>query len=362
MDEEFIVVITIPHFENDKISVEMGKLVSRELDRLNITNKVFIGDIKRKYCDLNRYFCRKDSSLPLKKTRLTKFRSSVTSFIKKNTSRGKRIFVLDVHSYDTEKNKDLCCYILDNFPNSFTSNHCLNYLKREGVKIKLLAGSSKKINGNDILNEMNELGLENFLIEFNDKLSNVKRKKLSYKVAKWVNYYFVNPPIISPVSGIIKEISNDHIGVYIRGPYDKVQDDHGIYSPSNSKVEISHKHGNFTFPNFISLKNKNWFMSFKYNNNKNKNPISFNVYVGKGYVTDNIKLIVPVCKENCMGKKIGDIVIGENNSYAEIFYVGDKSWLKKGTVLIGGKSCLVIGLHNNIETYFNELKIKNTSL
>jgi len=360
MNEEFIVVITIPHFENDKTSEEMGKRVSKELDKLNIANKVFIGDIKRKYCDLNRYFCTKDSHPPpLKKlrSRQTKFRSSITSFIKKNSSRSKRIFVLDVHSYDTEKNKELCCYILDNSPNAFVSAHCLNYLTRQNVKIKLFTGSSKKINGNDILNKMNELGLENFLIEFNDKLPNVKRKRLSRKVAEWINHYFVNPPIVSPVSGVIKEISNDHIGVYIRGPYDKVQDDHGIYSPSNSEVEISHKHGNFTFPNFISLKNKKGFMSFKYNNN-----MKFKVYVGKGYVTDNIKLIDPVCMRDCMGKKIGDIVVGENNSYAEIFYVGDKSWLRKGFILTGGKSCLVIGLHNNIETYFNELQIKNTRL
>jgi len=97
--------------------------------------------------------------------------------------------------------------------------------------------------------------------------------------------------ILSPVSGVIKSISSPQgrivLGVYIRGPNDPVEDDHNIYDPISSKIGYRVHEGMIEGDSFFSSENKTGFMEFR----MDKGKIKFEVYVGAGYVTNQIKTV-----------------------------------------------------------------------
>ncbi len=144
--------------------------------------------------------------------------------------------------------------------------------------------------------------------------------------------------ILSPVSGVVREISTTNketkIGVYIRGPFDKVQDDHTIYSPIRGKINFKPFEGKFEEESFFSQTNKIGYIKFEIGK------IRFNIYVGKGYVTDQIDVSIKDGNNVKQGQKLGEIVVHPLNSYAHIFLEWEKVNVKMGDVLIGGKTVL----------------------
>ena len=68
-----------------------------------------------------------------------------------------------------------------------------------------------------------------------------------------------------------------------------------------------------------------------------KGKIIFHVYVGSGYVTDEIKLNIKDGDIIKQGQSIGEIVLHPNNSYADIFLPLDVISYKVGDIVYGGK-------------------------
>lgn len=346
-----MIILTIPHAkcrfpdikgpENcDKVAKEMGELLFYKLKEIT-TVKKFVSDEYRENCDYNRYFCKKFSN---KKSRTYDanpndnkpgFRERITNEVKKYQG-DYRIFVLDVHSYHVskfgnstmrKKVKKLDIYFLNNNYTSKIADNCNDFLEKKGIKTKVYLG---KIGQNDIMDEMNDKGIENFLIEFNEDLKQKRKITVANSFVKWVKYYFNLTKIISPVSGIIDKVESDRIGIYIRGPFDKVQDDHNIYAPKNGEIKFKEYQGKIVNENFKSFENKRGKLTIYVNGLKTE------IFVGKGYVTDNIKLTKR--KKVNQGDWIGEIIINKHNSYAYVYILG--SSLKIGSILYGGKSVL----------------------
>lgn len=164
--------------------------------------------------------------------------------------------------------------------------------------------------------------------------------------------------MISPVSGVVKEISNEKIGVYIRGPFDEEQDDHTIYAPINGKLIFEYFDGIMKDKDFFSNLNKKGYIKFTIGS------IKFNVYVGKGYVTNQIKMFVENNNYVKKKEKLGEIVIDKYNSYATIYPPYSIKTLKIGDIIIGGKTVfeydligtILIDIDNEITKCYNIIK------
>lgn len=238
-----------------------------------------------------------------------------------------RIVFLAVHSsYFKDQMKDLDMYILDNNNQeiSFISHHLSYYLNLKNIKNKIYQGSKNKIN---------LYGIENILIEINED-----KNKVIKEIANWIIDFFINPKIVSPISGVIDSLENKKIGIYIRGPYDNVQDDHKIFAPATGKLLYIPKDGFIDNMNFKSSFKKRGTLSIVSGN------IKFDVIVGEGFVTDNIT-IKKKDKAN-IGEEIAKIIIKPDNSYAFINII-PYPYLKKNMEIIGGKSCLYMPNKNN---------------
>ena len=116
--------------------------------------------------------------------------------------------------------------------------------------------------------------------------------------------------IISPTYGIITKIQDNIIHIYIRGHFDEKEDNHDIYSPISGTIKK-------TFTE-IKLKRKGYYINddilYVFDENKKgrlnikiKN-IKFSVEVGKGYITNSIRLSSK--NKFKKGEKIGEIIIG----------------------------------------------------
>ncbi|MHA1681427.1 MAG: dual specificity protein phosphatase family protein [Promethearchaeota archaeon] len=129
--------------------------------------------------------------------------------------------------------------------------------------------------------------------------------------------------IHSPVHGRVRVIANDstyfqggsRTEVYIRGPFDPKQDDHRVFAPVNGIVRFKAFDGTLGKQGqFLSQKGKTGYMRFSFGKR-----VIVHVYVGAGYVTDEIRVDVLQEGKVKVGEVIGEIVVDPLNSYAIIF-------------------------------------------
>jgi len=169
------VIISIPHeycsvnesihrHLCDKAAPYVAAVIERKLDRCdNIKTKTFNGTVYRRRCDLNR-----------KESRVYScgFRPEMTNYTKKLLMNPKsNVFCIDIHSYPKKYKKwseNLDLYILDDDPaiKPYTKLF-VKYMKEHGVKCSAVPG---KIGENDIMVEMRSMGVDCFLIEFNEQI------------------------------------------------------------------------------------------------------------------------------------------------------------------------------------------------
>lgn len=161
------ILLTIPHShcideENEKHTCDLIALESAILIKKNNYNfSIINGDVSRTTCDLNR-----------KEFRNTQFRKKIRNYINENDIK----FVVDVHSFPNKSNPNLETYILDDYKFNPT-DYCIdvvNYLKKKGVKTKLIKGKNS-----DIEDEMRMMGFKSFLIEFNESLGKDRLKEIA---------------------------------------------------------------------------------------------------------------------------------------------------------------------------------------
>jgi hypothetical protein len=155
------VVITVPHSfcKGDETKsfhyCDLGALNAAKCLNNKINHsRLFIADVNRRDCDLNRYQCRDREG----------FRVHIRDFWNTNDVK----CVLDIHSFpDTEyKWNENEIVILDDQGRSKFSVSLADFLKSNYVKVALWTGVS-----NDIQDEAHERGLLATLIEFNETLS-----------------------------------------------------------------------------------------------------------------------------------------------------------------------------------------------
>lgn len=144
--------------------------------------------------------------------------------------------------------------------------------------------------------------------------------------------------LVSPTFGIITKITNNIIHIYIRGYNDEKEDNHNIFSPITGeikktfeKIKLKRK-GEYTNNDILYIfdENKKGRLNMKIKN------INFSVEVGKGYITNSIRLSNK--KKFKKGEKIGEIIIG---SYS--FIKIPKNYIINVNLndeLIGGKTII----------------------
>jgi len=338
------IILTVPHAkcykdkDCDKTAEKVARILRKKLKNVSL----IVGDKNRNVeCDLNRYeFCH----IERKQTRKTDFRIKIRKEIEQKKNKDYRILVLDIHSYTekklkwTRKQVPKEIYVLDNYYGyNFYKVRKFSYIVHHFSSFMNADVYPGKLKHNDIMDEMNELNIDNFLIEFNENLTKPKIHEITSNISNWVKSYY-STKLVSPISGVIREIydTENKIGIYIRGPNDFIQDDHDIYAPENGKVSVESFFGNLSGISFISDQNKQGYLKFKMKN------ISFDVIVGAGYVTDNINLEFDLSKHDVIriGQKIGEIVIKKHNSYCYL-YLKDTSQFKLNVILKGGESSLI---------------------
>lgn len=154
------ILLTTPHSfcinkENKNHTCDLLALEAAKHIKSNNNDmiKIIKGDISRTICDLNRIECRHKL-----------FRKKIRKYVSENNNVE---FVLDIHSFPNKSNPNLEIYILDDYidkPKKY-SVQFVEFMSDNNVKVKLLKGIK-----NDIHEEMRELGLKSFLIEFNESL------------------------------------------------------------------------------------------------------------------------------------------------------------------------------------------------
>ena len=158
--------------------------------------------------------------------------------------------------------------------------------------------------------------------------------------------------IISPTYGIITKIQDNIIHIYIRGYNDEKEDNHDIFSPISGNIkknfeEIKLKRKGEYINNdilYIFDENKKGRLNIKIKN------IKFSIEVGKGYITNSIRLSNKTKFKK--GQKIGEIIIG---SYCFIKIPKNfKLKVKLNDEIIGGKTILA----KNNKTKNNKTKKK----
>ena len=171
---------------------------------------------------------------------------------------------------------------------------------------------------------------------------------------------FGRTEVLSPVSGMIEKISYENsecfksgtkISVYIRGPNDDVQDDHNIFAPMSGLMSYSSFEGSIRESSFRSSIGKTGCMCFVVDE-----VIMFTVWVGSGFVTDEIVLSDRILRsyskekemnsvEVVIGERIAGILVKKLNSYAEVFMNNEvdgfsRGSFSKGSILKGGSTSL----------------------
>lgn len=138
--------------------------------------------------------------------------------------------------------------------------------------------------------------------------------------------------IVSPVNGIITDIGNDHITIYINRT-----DNHDIYSPiSGVLTNILNYKGSWTRHIFHAEENKIARTTLFIKNPDMDQMISFWLEVGKPkYVTDRILINKNIGDYLIRGEYIGEIILG---SLAELHFNGLKFYK-----MVGTNSCVHAG-------------------
>jgi hypothetical protein len=152
--------------------------------------------------------------------------------------------------------------------------------------------------------------------------------------------------IIAPVNGIVTDIGDDTITIYIRRT-----DDHNIYSPtSGTLTNIYNYQGSWYRHIFQADVNKIARTTISIKNPYLNKPISFWLEVGKPkYITDRIRLNKNIGNDLYSGENIGEIILG---SLAEIHFNGIQHYktVTKNSILIGGRTliaCIILSPDNN---------------
>lgn len=156
-------IITVPHFMSETDQYRDHDLAAGEFAVL-LDGTIFLGPIPRRVCDLNREECRS-----------TDWRKLV-----RRSYDGR---LVDVHSYPSETNPFLDCYIL--LPQGYTqtrlSTRLYKSLVKAGISTQVFQGAE-----NDIINEATIGGQEAILLEINEDNDPV----LNQRIARVVNQVF----------------------------------------------------------------------------------------------------------------------------------------------------------------------------
>jgi len=154
--------------------------------------------------------------------------------------------------------------------------------------------------------------------------------------------------IVSPVSGVVEESahadfedgsSEDWLKVYIRGPHDAEQDDHRLFAPTPGVLTYTTRQMHRGDTLFEADPAKLGVLIVEIGS------VEFRVFVGRGYVTDEIRMDVQSGDEVQKGQVIGEIIVRPGNSRAEITvpnFIWDDFLSEKiiGLVLEGGKTVI----------------------
>ncbi len=151
----------------DVIAEEMARRLGRSIRK----STVFIGDINRDVVDLNR-----------KAGRGTAFRERVRRALFSNGTK----LLLDVHSFPIDSpgkyaGSEMSILAFNGEPTPYERS-LTEYLSERGVRVKL-AGPGKA----DIVAEMRDHALASTLLEFNEGLTDQRKRQLASIVAEWVN-------------------------------------------------------------------------------------------------------------------------------------------------------------------------------
>ena len=157
--------------------------------------------------------------------------------------------------------------------------------------------------------------------------------------------------IVSPVYGTLKNIIRTKMegrSYYRFGIYIAVSDIHEIYAPvSSTVIDITPVKGNFLRPGkFKAWQKEEGRIEFTFLTNVNfysDAKILCWIYVGKGWITDEIDIDIEEGSQVRAGEKIGDITI---HSWAELYVPTNMCNFEllaaPGTVLKGGSSKLAM--------------------
>jgi hypothetical protein len=153
--------------------------------------------------------------------------------------------------------------------------------------------------------------------------------------------------LVSPVSGVIKSIdfiekNKIKLGVYIRGPYDKIQDSHDLFSPFDSYIEqILGRDFTKKGSSYSIHPEKRGSLDIVFRKTHTNFEMLLQVEVGSGYVTHEISLLKNQGDIAKQGEKIGEIIVRPNNSFAWITFPTTSLNLKLYDVIIGGVTKLL---------------------
>jgi len=173
------VILTVPHakckrdgpYHNcDYTAPTVAACLSKMLDEDH--HEVLYANVNRRTCDMNRKYCKMDSSFPMNtgNARSYGFRKDIRNIIK-NKGRDS-VVVLDIHSFPPidEKTKHFDIYMIyDNSKTETLGNSLKNYIRNSSNNSNITVGNIPGYN-NDIIDEMTELGVRSLLIEFNENL------------------------------------------------------------------------------------------------------------------------------------------------------------------------------------------------
>ena len=163
-------VITVPHatcpanaddetHNCDTLAKEFANSLKKEITCAGV--EVYVGDVPRTACDLNRKECRNLA-----------FRKQVAKAIKKDT------IVLDAHSYPVKGN-DYSPFEVFLIGNTELRGKIGDRLEKAGYKV----GQKDSPPVNDILEQSREIGSDAVLVEVNESLKTGRLKDISREIA-----------------------------------------------------------------------------------------------------------------------------------------------------------------------------------
>ncbi len=175
-------ILTIPHCEgtNDNFHIVdeyAKKAINIFKENINsyIDLYIFRGNIERYIIDLNEF-----------NSRDTNFRKELNKEMKNLIKDNKKIFLLDLHSYDFNQNigKNLEIYFLHNIFNVNITHKLSRYLLNNNISSGVFEGKK-----NDITFQASNLNIPNILVEFNENLSLINLENVIIHIIQWILFY-----------------------------------------------------------------------------------------------------------------------------------------------------------------------------